>query len=218
MFQPVSLWAWSAWLLGLLTLAVATISDVKTLEVHDVTWIPALLYGTSFTIWSTVIMNSVPAFSLILAIVWIILGVIIILTGWMGGADGFAIISVALLAPAAAGFTLTLAFCILIATHLTLSYMINFARTRRQPAYTVHLKKNPLTAAILLAVTVKHPAPFHPEAGGVVYSERTKRFTWFTNTREDTSPKEGDWVQLPMPAIPFVLASYVLLLLLPAPF
>ncbi len=218
MFQPVGLWAWSAWLLGLLTLIVATISDVKTLEVHDVTWIPALLYGTFFTMWSTVIMNSVPALPLILAIVWIILGAVIILTGWMGGADGFAIISVALLAPAAAGFTLTLAFCILIAAHLMLSYLINLARTRRQPAYTIHVKKNPLTAAILLAVTVKHPAPFHSEAGGVVYSERTGRFTWFTDTREDTPPKEGDWVQLPIPAIPFLLASYVLVLLLPVPF
>jgi hypothetical protein len=62
--------------------------------------------------------------------------------------------------------------------------------------------------ALLLTVAVKHPAPFHPEAGGKIYSEKTEKFTWFTDTEKEEKPREGDWVQLPMPAIPFLLASY----------
>jgi hypothetical protein len=215
MFQPDSLWAWGAWLLGLLTLAAATASDVKTLEVNDLMWVPALLYGSLFAAWSTLIMHSVPIILLVLTVVWIILGAVIIFTGWMGVADGLAIITVALLEPASAAFTLTLTFCTLIAIHLTLSYVINIARIQRQPAYTFNVKKNPLTAAILLTVAVKHPAPFHPEAGGVVYSEQNRKFTWLTDTRDNTKPQEGDWVQLPIPAIPFMLASYLLVFSIP---
>ena len=201
--------------MGLLTLTAATASDVKTLEVNDLIWVPAILYGSLFAAWSIVIMHSVPIILLVLTAVWIILGAIIIFTAWMGAADGLAIITVALLEPASAAFTLILTFCTLIVTHLTLSYVINLARIQRHPEYALNVKKNPLTAAILLVVAVKHPAPFHPEAGGVVYSEQNHKFTWLTDTRDNTKPQEGDWVQLPIPAIPFMLASYLLVFFLP---
>jgi len=217
MFQPSSLLAWSAWLLGLLTLTAATASDVKNLEVNDLIWVPAILYGSLFAAWSIVIMHSVPIIPLVLTAVWIILGAIIIFTAWMGAADGLAIITVALLEPASAAFTLILTFCTLIVTHLTLSYVINLARIQRHSAYVLNVKKNPLTTAILLVVAVKHPAPFHPEAGGVIYSEQNHKFTWLTDTRDNTKPQEGDWVQLPIPAIPFMLASYLLMFFLPFP-
>jgi hypothetical protein len=50
MFQPDTLWGWGAWLLGLVTLVAAAASDIKSIEVEDWLWGPALLCGVLFTI------------------------------------------------------------------------------------------------------------------------------------------------------------------------
>jgi len=220
MFQPDTLWGWGAWLLGLVTLVAAAASDIKSLEVEDWLWGPALLCGVLFTTWSA-ITGHLSLLLLAFAILWVAMGAMVFFTGMMGGADGLGIIAVALLEPRAALITITVACVILIVTHTTLDYLINLKRIRRDSSYTAGLKKlNLLTAAFLLAVAVKHPAPFRPEAGTPVYSERTGRFTWFTDAdaEEERNPVDGDWVQLALPAIPFLLASYVGVLLAPSPF
>ena len=208
MLQPDSLPAFAAWLLGLVTLAAATASDIRTLEVEDWVRMPALMYGIPFTAWST-LTGRVNTLLLALAAVWIILGLAVFITGAMGRADGLAVMSVALLTPQAAFFTLTYAFIALIVTHISVACVVNLTRQRRDRSYTKKLKKlGAPAAALLLTVAVTHPAPFHPEAGGKVYSEKIGRFTWFTDTEKQEKPREDDWVQLPMPAIPFLLASY----------
>jgi Flp pilus assembly protein protease CpaA len=214
MFQPDTIWGWGAWLLGLATLTAATVSDLKTLEVEDWVWAPAITYGVPFTAWSF-ITGHVNRFLFAFAMLWVALGIAIYLTGTMGKADGLAAITVAVVEPQAALIAITSGFVILIIAHATLNYVINVRREIHDASYATDLKKvNRLRAALLLVVAVKHPSPFRPEAADTVYSPRTGRFTWLTDLEKKEKPTEGDWVQLPVPAIPFILVGYVCTLLL----
>jgi Flp pilus assembly protein protease CpaA len=218
MFQPDTIWGWGAWLLGLVTLIAATASDLKTLEVEDWVWAPAIVYGVPFTAWS-IITGHVNRFLFAFAMLWAALGLAVYFMEAMGQADGLAAVTVALIQPQAAYVALTLGFVIAITAHATLNYAVNLRRQIREPSYMAGLKKiGALRGTLLLMVAVKHPAPFRPDAATTIYSPRTGRFTWLTNLEHEEKPAEGDWVQTPVPAIPFILVGYMLTYLLPPPF
>jgi hypothetical protein len=218
MFLPDTTWGWGAWLLGLVTLVAAAVSDLKTLEVEDRVWVPAIVYGVPFTAWS-LITGHVNRFLFAFAMLWAALGLAVYYMEAKGQADGLAAITVAFIQPQAAYVALTLGFVIAIAVHATLNYAINLRRQIRGASYTGDLKKlGAFRSMLLLLVAVKHPAPFRPDAGTTVYSPRTGRFTWFTDLEHEEKPTDGDWVQTPIPAIPFILAGYIATFLLPPPF
>lgn len=219
MTQPGDVWAWFALLLGVGILAVASAKDIRSLEVDDKVWIPAIVYGVPFFARSSVplIAGSAAMQNIVLAriywfltLLWAVFGIIIFFTGWMGKADGLAIFAVAMLQPQLGWLIMTLALCASILANVILAYAINLRRIMRDKGYVRGLEKRSIWfRGLLLTVAVRHPAPILPSAGGPVYSERTGEATWLADTSRERRPTEGDWVQLGLPFIPFMFAAYL---------
>jgi len=185
--------------------------DIRSFEVSNWLWAVAYSLAVPLLVYSflTAHIQLLEVFGIVLSL---FLGFLIMLGGFMGGADGKAIIAMGLLAPSLAPIVIILGLITYPIAVLLLIFSVNYSRMRSNPDYTANISRERFWRRLLImTVSVKvGDKPTRMEKyGSLFYRDGGMRPSIHVKD-ELEEVKRGDWVQIGAPTIPFFLFALII--------